>query len=248
MYGSEGPLDHAHMSRHGASGRLLPVPRSGTVPTRRGEPLHPPAASRQYPAAVGKLQWLLVAWAAVLGANAVPAFAPPATAILAVFRVTRALPLWPLTIGGAAAGALGRAILGTLSRHAAPRLRSRDRENAAALGAWLKRRPRLRPLLIFVYSAGPFPTNALFVTVGIGGLPLLSTSLIYFLARCLAGSLWVWTIGNAVETSSSPLSLLTDWPVLGASAAGVAGLVAVFAFPWARWLGYEEPPKAPRRR
>lgn len=189
---------------------------------------------------MSEFQWLLVAWAAVFGANALPALAPPTTAILAFFHLTRTLPLLPLTIGGAGAGAMGRATLGMASRRAAPRLRRRDRENATALAEWLRRRPRLRPVLIFVYSAGPFPTNALFVTAGVGGLPLLSTTVLYFLARCLAGSLWVWTIGNAVATSSSPSSLLTDWPVLTATAAGLAGLAAVFVPPWARWLGFEE--------
>jgi len=65
---------------------------------------------------------IFLAWAVALTINVVPAFMPPTWAVLVVFRGAFHLPLLPLTIGGAAMSALGRAGLTLLSRHAGRRL------------------------------------------------------------------------------------------------------------------------------
>ena len=87
---------------------------------------------------------LLAAWAVALVINVVPALMPPTWSVLAVFHLLGGPPLLLLTVGGAAASALGRIGLTLLCRRFRGWLPAQDRRNADALSAFLRRHQRWR--------------------------------------------------------------------------------------------------------
>src|SRR5579884_1573294 len=155
---------------------------------------------------------LLLGWAIALGINVVPAFMPPTWSVLAVFHIAFNLPVLPLTIGGAAMSAVGRAGLTVLSRRAGRRLSASQRERVEALGAFINAHPRWREPLVFLLCLLPFPSNLLFITAGVGRLALLPVTIAFFLARSIADSLYVWTAGTLSRNIGGTfLEQITDW-------------------------------------
>jgi len=146
---------------------------------------------------VTTILWLLVAWGTAFAISVVPAFMPPMWAVLAAFRVGTGVPLFPLTIGAAISGALGRLVLAELARWLAPRLPAAARRNAEALGAWFERRSRRRWMAsaayAAIYNAGPLPSNALFIAAGAGRIPAVPLAVGYALARTVTDTFWVWS-------------------------------------------------------
>ncbi|MCZ7576432.1 MAG: hypothetical protein M5U18_05040 [Dehalococcoidia bacterium] len=185
--------------------------------------------------------WLLVAWGTAFAISVVPAFMPPMWAVLTAFRVGAGVPLVPLAIGGAVAGALGRLVLAQLTRWMAPHLPERSRRNAEALGAWFDRRSRGRRgaavAYAAAYTAGPFPSNALFIAAGAGRISAAPLALGYGLTHLVTDLLWVWVGATAAGSARELLSgTFTDWWSLALQLAGVVVILAVFRLPWARWL------------
>src|SRR5215207_9681371 len=106
---------------------------------------------------VDDLLVVVVTWLLVVPMNVVPAFMPPTWAVLAVVHLTAGVPLLPLTIGGAAASALGRMLLALASRRLGRHLPETDRKNAESLGRFVNRHRRWREPIVFLYCLGPFP-------------------------------------------------------------------------------------------
>jgi hypothetical protein len=190
---------------------------------------------------VTTLLWLLVAWGTAFAISVVPAFMPPMWAVLTAFRVGTGVPLVPLAIGGAVAGALGRFVLAGLTRRMAPRLPESSRRNAEALGEWFARRSRRRRgaavAYAAAYTAGPFPSNALFIAAGAARIPAAPLAVGYGLAHLVTDMLWVWVGATAAGNARELLAgTFTDWWSLALQLAGVAVIVAVFRLPWERWL------------
>lgn len=192
---------------------------------------------------------LLLVWLIVLGINVVPAFMPPSWSVMAVFRITVGLPLLPLTVGGAAMSAVGRMGLARLSRRFGSLLPHEDRTNAEALGRFINRHRRWRFVIVFGYCLGPFPSNPLFITAGVGRVPLLPVALAFFASRTLADTFWVWT-ANKVSHSLGHVFVeqLTSWKSIVAQVISIMLIVLVFRLPWARWLGIGEEAEPARRR
>ncbi len=186
---------------------------------------------------------LLAAWAIALVINVVPAFMPPTWSVLAIFHVTAAPPLLLLTIGGAAASALGRVGLALLCHRFRTLLPEGDRRNADALSSFLDRHRRWRDLIVFGYCLGPFPSNPLFIAAGVGRMPLLPISLAFFLSRAIADTFWVWTAGQVSQNLGGLfLHQLTSWQAIAAQVIALAGVVVLLRLPWARWFGLGSEP------
>ncbi len=187
------------------------------------------------------LLWLLVAWGTAFAISIVPAFMPPMWAVLTAFRVGTGVPLVPLAIGGAIAGAAGRFVLAELTRWVAPALPEASRRNAEALGAWFGRhshgKRRRAVMFAAAYTAGPFPSNALFIAAGAGRIPAAPLAVGYGLAHLVTDMLWVWVGATAVTSARELLSgTFTDWWSLALQILGLVVVLAVFRLPWDRWL------------
>src|SRR5262245_3671064 len=87
---------------------------------------------------------LLAAWGIALLINVVPAFMPPTWSVLAVIHGTSHPPLLLLTVGGAAASAVGRTMLALASGKLGRFLPKTDRGNAEALRESCNRHRRWR--------------------------------------------------------------------------------------------------------
>jgi membrane protein YqaA with SNARE-associated domain len=183
---------------------------------------------------------LLAAWAIAFVINLVPAFMPPTWSVLAIFHVLNHPPLLLLTVGGAAMSALGRVGLALLSRRFRNILPATDRRNAEALSAFVNRHRRWREAIVFGYCLGPFPSNAVFVAAGVGRVPLLPVTIAFFLSRCIADTLWVWTAGQVTgNVGGLFVKQLTDWKAIALQIVALAAIVLFFRLPWARWLGVQ---------
>jgi membrane protein YqaA with SNARE-associated domain len=181
---------------------------------------------------------LLLAWGLVLVMNVVPAFMPPTWSVLAVLRIHDHLPLLPLTVGGAAASALGRVTLASLSRRAGGHLPETDRKNATALASFIARHPRWEDVIVFAYCLGPFPSNALFIAAGVGRLPLRRVVVLFFVSRALSDTFWVWTATGITRNVGDLFTgALTSPRSLAVQAFSVGLVAAACRLPWATWLG-----------
>jgi hypothetical protein len=180
---------------------------------------------------------LLLAYAVVFLVSAVPAFMPPAWAVLSFCYVEFGLPLLPLTVGGALAAALGRTLLAAGSA----RFRgwvARGREaDVAALHDYLAERGRGVFWGTFLYSVSPLPTNDLFIAGGIVGARRS-----WMIAGCWAGcavnyTFWVWVAGHAVDSLAGLFEPSQHgWLALIAQLLGVLFAVLLIRLPWHRWL------------
>lgn len=187
----------------------------------------------------------LAAWGFAFVINVVPAFMPPTWAVLAVFHVTTDVPLLPLTVGGAAASALGRMLLALGAGRLRGVLPESDVENATALGSFVNRHPAWRLLIVFLYCLAPMPSNPIFIAAGIGRVPLLPVTAAFFISRVIADTFWVWTAG-AVSHSTAGVFMesLTSLQAIAFQVAALCLVVLVLRLPWARWLGFAPPTPA----
>lgn len=198
-----------------------------------------------------ELLLLLAAWGIAVVINVVPAFMPPTWSVLAVFHVTTDVPLLPLTIGGAAASAVGRTGLYLASRHLNRLLPETDCKNAQALGEFVERHKRWRTAIIFLYCLAPLPSNPIFIAAGVARMSFLPVIAAFFLARAIADTFWVWTAGAVSrEVGDAFTKQLTDWRTIAIQVASIGVLVLVFRLPWAKWLGVggQQASGTPRRR
>lgn len=183
---------------------------------------------------------LPAAWIVALVINVIPAFMPPTWSVLAVFKITSNLPLVPLTVGGAAMSAAGRAVLARSSRALENKLSETDRANARALGAFVNRHRRWREVIVFGYCLGPFPSNPLFIAAGVGRVPLRPVVVTFFISRAIADTFWVWGAGRASASLGDVfVSSLTSWQSIAIQIVSVLLVALVLRLPWARWLGLD---------
>ncbi len=181
---------------------------------------------------------LLLAAGAAFVINLIPAFMPPTWAALAAIQLAFGTPLLPLAVVGAAASAAGRAGLALGAAKGSRFLPAKDRTNADALGDFFDRHERWSLGIVFVGCLGPLPSNALFIAAGLGRVRLWPVLIAFFLSRCIADWLWVYTAGAVVRgTGDLFTSQLTSWQAILLQVAGLVLVVGVLRLPWARWLG-----------
>jgi hypothetical protein len=180
---------------------------------------------------------LLSAWALVFLMNAVTFPLPPAWMVLAAYHVTTPAPLLPLTVGGSAAATLGRMIyarlVGTFTIHMSADVRA----NAQALATAAHAHWRWPWLFVVLYSFLPISSDALFIAVGLGALPVRSSLLAFFLARSIFNTVMVQAAGPVVSNVSELFAGRFGWSSLLVVVGAVAAYVLFLKLPWARWLG-----------
>jgi uncharacterized membrane protein YdjX (TVP38/TMEM64 family) len=179
-----------------------------------------------------------LAWVVSLILNLAPAFMPPTWAVLAVFKVTRGLPLLPLTIGGAAASAAGRVGLALLSQKLGAHLPASDRRNAEAIGAFIRNHGHWSAVIVFLGCLGPLPSNAIFIAAGLGRISLRPVVIAFFLSRAVADTFWVMAAGRVSQSAQGLFrEQITSWPAIALQVGALFLVVGALRLPWARWLG-----------
>jgi hypothetical protein len=189
-----------------------------------------------------EISWTIAAWVAAFFVNLAPALMPPTWTVLAAFHIGFDLALLPVTVGGAAAGALGRISMARLMARATGRLPSRRRREAAAIGT-LAVKPRGWRWWAFAvaYFAGPFPSNVPFVAAGAGRLSTVRLGIAFGLARSVSDTFWVWSATRAAPRAMELLSgTFSGWQLWVAQVGGIGALALLFLLPWSRWLRVDE--------
>jgi membrane protein YqaA with SNARE-associated domain len=193
------------------------------------------------------LAHLAIAYAVAFVINVIPAFMPATWTVLAFFYVHYKLPLFILTVGGAACSSLGRLVLawaaGRWGRKIVP---AKHRAELDSLGSWLARLPSWEvPLAVFVGSLGPIPSNLLFIAAG-----LTRTRLAPVVAGFFAGRVVSYTV-SAVATAKvagSLESILRNYWTSPSSwifqLLSLAAMVAFTMIPWKKVLHISLPAEA----
>jgi membrane protein YqaA with SNARE-associated domain len=182
---------------------------------------------------------LASAWALVFVMNAVTFPLPPAWTVMAVYHATARVPLLPLTLGGSAAAALGRAVFAWLVARFTDRLPADARRNALALSAAAHRRLRWPWMFVVLYSFLPVSSDPVFVAVGIGALPWRSSIIAFWLARSVFNTLMVAAAQPVASDLGDLFAGRFGWESILVVAASVGGYVLLLKLPWTRWLGIE---------
>ena len=141
---------------------------------------------------------LLVLFLVVFLLNVIPAFAPPTWMVFSFlgFRLPTHMD-WSFALVGALAAAMGRSLLGKLSRIL---IRNRWLSEAAkqsinSLKLELEKRPNLTFGLFLFYAFTPLPSNYLFIAYGLTTMPLVRLVAPFFVGRFV--SYYFWTMSAA---------------------------------------------------
>jgi len=141
---------------------------------------------------------LLVLFLVVFLLNVIPAFAPPTWMVFSFlgFRLPTHMD-WSFAFVGAVAAAMGRSLLGKLSRIL---IRNRWLSEAAkqsikSLNLELEKRPNLTFGLFLFYAFTPLPSNYLFIAYGLTTMPLVRLVAPFFVGRFV--SYYFWTMSAA---------------------------------------------------
>jgi len=136
---------------------------------------------------------LLVLFLVVFLLNVIPAFAPPTWMVFSFlgFRLPRHVD-WSFALVGAVAAAMGRSLLGKLSRIIIRNrwLSEAARENINSLKQELERRPNLTFGLFLFYAFTPLPSNYLFIAYGLTTLPFVRLLVPFFIGRFVSYYFW----------------------------------------------------------
>lgn len=181
---------------------------------------------------------LSVVFLVVVAMNAMPAFMPATWMVLAFAYTQGDLPLLPLTIGGAAASGLGRVVLAKAIERTGYRGRAGTDTELGQARRLLERRPAATAVSMCFYVAlVPFPNSQLFIAAGMLRLDLRAAFVGFCAGRIAADTFWVWASGEVIDGIDDLFGAAfeTPWGIL-AQVAGLAFAVAVFRFPWARWV------------
>jgi len=93
----------------------------------------------------------------------------------------------------------------------------------------------------------PFPSNLLFITAGVGRLPLLPVTLAFFVARAIADTVYVWTAGAVSRSVGGTfVQQLTNWKAIAVQVGGILVLLLLFHLPWEHWLSRSHHPPPPQ--
>jgi hypothetical protein len=178
----------------------------------------------------------LLVLAVVLGANLLPAFAPPTWAILAFFRLNTHLASIPLVIVGALAAASGRLLLAILFRKLRRWLPAKQSKNLAAAGALLHRDRKGAIAGLALFALSPLPSAQLFEAAGLTGLRLVPLTVSFFSGRLVSYSAYVAGAGAAKNSNAGHLIASSFTSVWGISLQ-VLLIVAIIALSKIDWTG-----------
>jgi hypothetical protein len=179
----------------------------------------------------------LLAFAAILGVNLLPAFGPPTWALLVFFKLNSDLAAVPLVVGGAIAAACGRFLLAAGSRRVGGRLSPARRAHLAAAERALTGNRRRAAGGLALFALSPVPSAQLFVAAGLLGVRLLPLTCVFFAGRLVSYSIYVGgaslasdSLGDTLTGAfTSPLGIALQILMLG-------GLVALLRIDWVRVL------------
>jgi len=138
----------------------------------------------------------LVLFVVVFLLNVIPAFAPPTWMVFSFlgFRLPSHID-WSFALVGAVAAAMGRLLLGKLSRQIVRNrwLSAAARENIDSLKLALAKRPNLTFGLFLFYAFTPLPSNYLFIAYGLTTLPFARLVAPFLIGRFVSYSFWTLT-------------------------------------------------------
>ena len=141
---------------------------------------------------------LLVLFLVVFLLNVIPAFAPPTWMVFSFlgFRLPTHMD-WSFALVGAVAAAMGRSLLGKLSRIIIRNhwLGEAAKQSINSLKLELEKRPNLTFGLFLFYAFTPLPSNYLFIAYGLTTMPLFRLVAPFFIGRFV--SYYFWTMSAA---------------------------------------------------
>ena len=136
---------------------------------------------------------LLVLFLVVFLLNVIPAFAPPTWMVFSFLGFHLPTHMgWSFALVGAAAAAMGRSLLGKLSRIVVRNhwLSQTARENINSLKLELEKRPNLTFGLFLFYAFTPLPSNYVFIAYGLTAMPIVRLVVPFFIGRFVSYYLW----------------------------------------------------------
>ena len=125
--------------------------------------------------------------------NVIPAFAPPTWMVFSFLGFRLPLHMdWSFALVGAAAAAMGRSLLGKLSRAIIRNhwLSEAAKESINSLKMELEKRPNLTFGLFLFYAFTPLPSNYLFIAYGLTTLPFVRLLAPFFIGRFVSYYFW----------------------------------------------------------
>jgi len=135
----------------------------------------------------------LILFVVVFLLNVVPAFAPPTWVVFSYlgFRLPSHID-WSFALVGAVAAAMGRSLLGKLSRKIVRNhwLSAPARENIDSLKLALEKRPKLTFSVFLFYAFTPLPSNYVFIAYGLTTMPLARLVAPFLIGRFVSYSVW----------------------------------------------------------
>ena len=141
---------------------------------------------------------LLILFVVIFLLNVVPAFAPPTWMVFSFlgFRLPTHMD-WSFALVGALAAAMGRSLLGKLSRIIIRNhwLGEAAKQSINSLKLELEKRPNLTFGLFLFYAFTPLPSNYLFIAYGLTTMPLFRLVAPFFIGRFV--SYYFWTMSAA---------------------------------------------------
>ena len=136
---------------------------------------------------------LLILFLVVFFLNVIPAFAPPTWMVFSFlgFRFPSHM-VWTFALAGAFGAAMGRLVLGKLSRIVVRNhwLGEAARQNVDSFKVDLEKRPKLTFGLFLFYAFTPLPSNYLFIAYGLTSMPLVRIAIPFFLGRFVSYTFW----------------------------------------------------------
>jgi hypothetical protein len=141
---------------------------------------------------------LLVLFLVVFLLNVIPAFAPPTWMVFSFlgFRLPTHMD-WSFALAGAVAAAMGRSLLGKLSRTIIRNhwLSEAAKQSINSLKLELDQRPNLTFGLFLFYAFTPLPSNYLFIAYGLTTMPMVRLVAPFLVGRFV--SYYFWTMSAA---------------------------------------------------
>ncbi|MEN9711513.1 MAG: hypothetical protein RL441_1505 [Actinomycetota bacterium] len=177
------------------------------------------------------MEFYLIAALAILGANLLPAFAPPAWSILVYFVLAKDLSPIPLIVLGVLAAGLGRYGLAQAFRGLIPRLPTRYAHNLENLGSQLSGQREKWWATQGLFFLAPLSSSQLFEAAGMmRKINLVRVTIAFMAGRLITYSAYVFGANHysgtdfertIIKSVASPQAVITQVLM-------VAGLV---------WLG-----------
>jgi len=186
---------------------------------------------------------ILLVFALTLVLNVIPVFMPPTWMLLAWFSFNTDVPVLVLAATGAVAAMTGRGLLALGFRRLGMRfLPERWQRNIEELGRQAGQRKQASLVAYVVFLLGPFPSEQLFIAMGIAQTPLVVPLLVFLCIRLIGYLVWVST-ANVVAMSLQDVLRPGPGSTLGI-VIQVVSLLLLFAamqIDWAKWFRERKP-------